>query len=82
MCIKELSIEYQTYDLSFTAGANTTNARLEISGKGEGLFWTGAVSLMPGDNVEGFRKEVIALLKSLNSGVYRFPGRNFVSAHE
>jgi alpha-N-arabinofuranosidase len=80
--IKKLSKEYQTYELAFMAGQNTTNARLEITGTGEGAFWVGAVSLMPGDNVEGFRKEVIALLKSLNSGVYRFPGGNFVSGHE
>lgn len=80
--IEELSKEYQTFNLSFTAGANTTNARLEITGTGEGAFWTGAVSLMPDDNVEGFRKEVLAVLKSLNSGVYRFPGGNFVSGHE
>ena len=29
-----------------------------------------------------FRAEVIAALKQLHSGVYRFPGGNFVSAHE
>lgn len=80
--IENLTKEYKTYDLTFTAGKNTNNAHLEITGTGEGAFWTGAVSLMPGDNVEGFRKEVIALLKSLNSGVYRFPGGNFVSGHE
>ena len=37
---------------------------------------------MPADNVQGFRAEVIAALKQLHSGVYRFPGGNFVSAHE
>lgn len=80
--IDQLTKEYKTYPLSFIAGANTTSARLEITGTGSGAFRTGAVSLMPGDNVEGFRKEVIALLKSLNSSVYRFPGGNFVSGHE
>ena len=30
----------------------------------------------------GFRPDAIAALKSLRSGVYRFPGGNFVSAHE
>lgn len=80
--IDGLSEDYQTYDLTFAPDENTTNARLEITGTGEGAFWVGAVSLMPADNVEGFRKEVIALLKSLNSGVYRFPGGNFVSGHE
>ena len=37
---------------------------------------------MPADNVQGFRAEVIAALKQLHSGVYRWPGGNFVSGHE
>ena len=37
---------------------------------------------MPANNVQGFRAEVIAQLKQLNSGVYRFPGGNFLSGHE
>ncbi|HLZ55247.1 MAG TPA: alpha-N-arabinofuranosidase, partial [Verrucomicrobiae bacterium] len=42
----------------------------------------GAVSLMPADNLDGWRPDAIAVLKSLHSGVYRFPGGNFVSAYE
>jgi alpha-N-arabinofuranosidase len=57
----------------------TDSARLEIAGTGRGSFRVGAVSLMPADNVRGFRKEVVAALASLRSGVYRFPGGNFVS---
>jgi alpha-N-arabinofuranosidase len=37
---------------------------------------------MPADNVQGFRREVIVALKQLHSGVYRFPGGNYVSGHE
>jgi alpha-N-arabinofuranosidase len=37
---------------------------------------------MPADDLDGFRPDAIAALKSLRSGVYRFPGGNFVSAHE
>ena len=37
---------------------------------------------MPVDNVNGFRREVIDELKQLHSGVYRWPGGNFVSGHE
>jgi len=36
---------------------------------------------MPADNVRGFRPDIIALLKQLRSGMYRFPGGNFLSAH-
>jgi alpha-N-arabinofuranosidase len=77
-----LAAGYSTFPLSFTARKDSSNASLEITGTGRGSFHVGAVSLMPADNIQGFRAEVIAALKSLRSGVYRFPGGNFVSAHE
>jgi alpha-L-arabinofuranosidase len=77
-----LAAAYATFPLSFTARQDSSNASLEITGTGRGSFHVGAVSLMPADNVLGFRAEVVAALKSLRSGVYRFPGGNFVSAHE
>jgi alpha-N-arabinofuranosidase len=58
---------------------STDSARLEIVGTGRGVFRVGAVSLMPADNLQGFRREVVAALATLHSGVYRFPGGNFVS---
>jgi len=42
----------------------------------------GTVSLMPADNVEGFRADVLALLRELDSPVYRWPGGNFVSGYD
>ena len=57
----------------------TDSARFEIVGTGRGAFNIGAVSLMPADNQQGFRREVVTALASLHSGVYRFPGGNFVS---
>jgi alpha-N-arabinofuranosidase len=59
--------------------ANTDSARFEVIGTGRGRFRVGAVSLMPADNVQGFRREIITALATLHSGVYRFPGGNFVS---
>ncbi|HET8656326.1 MAG TPA: hypothetical protein VFL93_12470 [Longimicrobiaceae bacterium] len=55
------------------------SAWFEIAGTGRGSFRVGAVSLMPADNVDGFRREVVTALATLHSGVYRFPGGNFVS---
>jgi alpha-N-arabinofuranosidase len=77
-----LSRDWVTYPLSFTAGADAEDAQLEITATGGGSVRVGAVSLMPADNVGGFRREVVAALRSLRSGVYRFPGGNFVSAHD
>ena len=80
--IPALGSSYHKFPLHFVAKADSDDARLEIAGTGSGAFHIGAVSLMPADNIEGFRREVIEALKQLHSGVYRFPGGNFVSAHE
>jgi alpha-N-arabinofuranosidase len=80
--ISKLGPSYAKSPLHFQAQADSDNARLEIAGTGSGAFHVGAVSLMPANNVNGFRAEVIAALKQLHSGVYRFPGGNFVSGHE
>ena len=74
--------DYRKFPLSFQAQGDSNDARLEIVGTGTGILHVGAVSLMPANNVQGFRAEVIASLKQLHSGVYRFPGGNFVSGHE
>ena len=80
--IPALGPAYRKFPLQFEAQGDSDNGRLEITGTGAGAFHVGAVSLMPADNIEGFRAEVITALKQLHSGVYRFPGGNFVSAHE
>jgi alpha-N-arabinofuranosidase len=77
----ELSPDYKRFTFSFKA-ENSGTARFDISGTGTGSFHVGAVSLMPADNLDRFRPDAVAALKSLRSGVYRFPGGNFVSAHE
>ena len=76
-----LSADYKKFTFSFKAEKSGA-AQFEIVGTGTGSFHVGAVSLMPADNLDGWRPDAIAVLKSLRSGVYRFPGGNFVSAHE
>jgi len=80
--IRALGRAYRSYPLRYTADADSDNATLEITGTGTGEFHVGAVSLMPADNVDGFRPEIIAVLKQLRFGVLRFPGGNFVSSYE
>ena len=64
---------------SFTPAADAADARLEITGLGSGSFRVGAVSLMPSDNVRGWRADSTAIARSLNSGMWRLPGGNFLS---
>jgi alpha-N-arabinofuranosidase len=77
--IPQLASAYRKFPLTFTAQADTTDATLEITGTGSGDFHIGTVSLMPADNVEGFRPDTIALLRQLHSGMWRLPGGNFLS---
>lgn len=74
-----LTNEYKKFSLSFTSQADTIEGALEITGTGRGNFHIGTISLMPVDNVQGFRPETIALLRQLHSGFWRLPGGNFLS---
>jgi len=74
-----LTNDYKKLPLSFTAKADSSDAAIEITGTGKGSFHIGTVSLMPADNVQGFRPDTIALLRKLHSGMWRLPGGNFLS---
>lgn len=77
-----LPARYAKFPLKFTSGGDTEDGRLEIVGLGTGSFHIGVVSLMPADNIDGFRADMIPLLKELHSGIYRWPGGNFVSGYD
>ena len=68
--------------MSFTAGGDSDDARLEIVGTGKGSFHIGAVSLMPADNLNGFRADLIAVFKEIGPTMFRWPGGNMTSAYD
>jgi alpha-L-arabinofuranosidase len=80
--VRGVGRDYKTYPFTLKAGAAAANARLEIASSGRGWFKVGTVSIMPADNVDGFRPEVLARLKELDAPVYRWPGGNFVSGYD
>ena len=79
--VDKLSTIYSKVPLRFTARGTSDNGRLEIVGKGTGSFLVGTVSLMPADNIHGWRADTVARLKELNAPVYRWPGGSFVSGY-
>jgi alpha-N-arabinofuranosidase len=80
--IPQLAREYKKFPLKFTAAVDTEDARLEILGTGSGTFHVGTVSLMPADNVQGFRSGMIRLFKEEGFKMFKWPGGNFVSAYD
>jgi alpha-N-arabinofuranosidase len=80
--IDSMPAEYEPRTFSMTPTRSTHDAWLEIVSNGGGSFRIGAVSLMRADNIDGWRPDTVALLKELNSPVYRWPGGNFVSGYD
>jgi alpha-N-arabinofuranosidase len=79
--IDKLTGDYQTFPLQFVVPEECRNARLAVISRGLGTFEIGPVSLMPADNVKGWRKDTVALLQQLGAPIYRWPGGNFVSGY-
>jgi alpha-L-arabinofuranosidase len=82
IAVPALSAGYAKIPLKFTAKADTADGRLEITGTGSGTFHIGVASLMPADNVSGFKAASIRLLKEQGISIARWPGGNFVSAYD
>jgi alpha-N-arabinofuranosidase len=80
--VERLTDEFTAVSLAFTAKGSTDNGRLEIVSYGQGAFKIGTASLMPADNIYGWRADTLARLRELSSPVYRWPGGNFVSGYD
>lgn len=77
--IETLSGDYKKHAFCFTSKAGTDKGRMQIAASGNGSYRIGTASLMPANNIKGFRPDTLQLMRELNSPVYRWPGGNFVS---
>jgi len=72
--IRVNSTSWKRYTLNITADGTDTKAMLRLSL----VSWDGVdvdhVSLMPADNWNGLRKDLVQQLEGLQPGVFRFPG--------
>lgn len=74
-----LHSDWRSVPFAFTPSADAFDAHFEITGTGAGQFRVGAVSLMPANNINGWRADTTRILRTLNSGIWRLPGGNFLS---
>ncbi|MFD2035009.1 alpha-L-arabinofuranosidase C-terminal domain-containing protein [Belliella marina] len=79
---KEKSEGHTKVAFSFQPSGEVEAGGLGITAKGLGKMRLLAATLMPSDNVKGFRPDVLALMKELNAPIYRWPGGNFVSGYD
>jgi alpha-N-arabinofuranosidase len=66
---------------SFTLRPSETdrNGSFTLTFTGSGTLWIGTASLMSGDHLSGYRKDVIEALRVIKPPNLRWPGGNFVS---
>ncbi len=77
--LRAIPTTYTKLPFHFTVGAGSSNATFEVTATGTGNLHIGTLSLMPSDNIDGFRPDTIALLRQIHSGFWRLPGGNFIS---
>jgi alpha-L-arabinofuranosidase len=73
-----LGREFRRIPFRFKAGGTTDSGSFSLRLVKPGLVRLGCASLMPADNLNGMRADVLALIKQINSPITRWPGGNFV----
>jgi alpha-N-arabinofuranosidase len=66
--------DWKKFEATLTPTETDTHATLTISFRGPGTLWIDQVSLMPTNNVCGWRTDVAEALKALKPGIIRFGG--------
>ena len=68
--------DWARYAFTLTPDRDDPLAKLVILFEGQGTFWLDQVSLMPGDAVDGVRRDVFEKVKTLRPAFIRWPGGN------
>jgi alpha-N-arabinofuranosidase len=65
---------WRKFQARLVPAADETNATLTISFRGPATLWLDSTSLMPGDAVGGWRRDVVEAVRAMKPGVIRFGG--------
>ena len=65
---------WQKCSATMTASGQTDRAVFELKVQGQGNLWADKLSLMPEDNVHGWRRDVVELVKDLHPPIIRWGG--------
>jgi len=79
--ITDIPKDWKSYEKIITPSRESPNGTLSISFSGLGSLWIGSASLMPANNINGHRADVIDVIKGWSPTFLRWPGGNFVSAY-
>lgn len=72
--LKGISKEWKRLTAVFKSTGTTENAIFEVQFKGTGNLWADKLSLMASDNVNGWRKDVVEVIREQKPGIIRWGG--------
>jgi alpha-N-arabinofuranosidase len=76
------SSDWKRYDFTLTPSGGLRPAVFRIAFNRPGIVWIGAASLMPADNIDGMRRDVVELAKTMNIPLIRWPGGGFTDSYD
>ena len=79
--IPQVGADWSEYNVELDVKDSDANAQFSVSATGPGTLWIGCLSLMPADNVDGMRKDVLESIKRIKPPLIRWPGGNMVSGY-
>lgn len=74
--------DWQKYEVRLKPDKDLRPAVFRIAFNATGLKWIGAASLMPADNVEGMRRDVLELVKTMGPTIFRWPGGGYPDSYD
>jgi alpha-L-arabinofuranosidase len=69
-----LSSTWQKVSVTMNSSGETDRAVFELRATGKGSLWADKLSLMPADNLNGWRRDVVEVVKAMRPAVIRFGG--------
>ncbi len=74
--------DWKKYETTLKPDRDLRPAVFRIAFNRAGIKWIGAASLMPADNVNGLRRDVLELVKSMAPPVIRWPGGGYPDCYD
>ncbi len=72
--LPQLGKDWTEISAKLTSTGTTDRAVLEIEADGQGILWADKLSLMPADNIDGWRRDVVEATKELRPPILRWGG--------
>jgi len=72
--LPQVGMDWTKVSAKLTSAGTTDRAVFEIEAVGEGGLWLDKLSLMPADNVDGWRRDVVEAVKELRPPILRWGG--------